>query len=109
MMFGIYADSENCPTTKVVIHRSGDLLQASIYIEISKEYPRGKLITFSEVSYNIKSGVIEMFKDGATLHTSYYFTGVIKDNSLHGQLANTLGRILELDLKRLSSEILSVI
>lgn len=98
-MLGIYADSESSPTTKVVIHSFGDFLRASINIGISKENPQGRLITFSEVSYNVKSGVIEMFKDGAIRSTSYYFTGVIKDNSLQGQLANTSGRILELDLK----------
>lgn len=103
-MLGFYVDSDESPTTRVTIHRSGLLLHASINVDISKSEPNGKQITFTEVSYNEENGVIEMFRDGASEKTSYFFTGVIKDNYLQGQLANTLGRILELDLKMTKSD-----
>lgn len=112
MMLGFYTDSEESPSTRVTIDRIGPRLRASIIIDISDARPNGKQIIFTEVSYNKENGVIEMFKEGEFTkpklqlnpNASYYFTGLIKDNNLQGQLANTLGRILELDLKLSKSD-----
>lgn len=102
-MEGAYTDLQNRSGTRVVLLNVGSVLRANMFLGITEQDPIGRHISFTEVTYNQETGTIEMFKDGTSADTSYFFNGVVKGNLLHGQLANTLGRIIEFDLNLLQS------
>ncbi|HLB58771.1 MAG TPA: hypothetical protein VJL87_01625, partial [Bdellovibrionota bacterium] len=97
---GVYSNPSIPGSPRIVLLQLGKQLHGNLVQFFTATGEDYWVLPFTEVVFDPKTALIEMFNDGLTPESSYFFQGTVKEGRLQGRFATTSGEMMMLDLLR---------